>query len=300
MNLAPIVLFVYNRPLHTQQTLDALLKNDLAQHSDLIVYSDAAKDEKAIESVEEVRKCVNRVKGFRSLKVIERVGNIGLANSIIDGVTKVINEYGRVIVMEDDLVTSPYFLDFMNNALDFYDETKKVWHISGWNYPVKLEDKDSAFLWRTMNCWGWATWKDRWSYFEKDTDMLIKSFSKSDIQKFNLDGCENFWNQVKANHKGRINTWAIYWYATIFQQNGLCLNPRQSYVDNIGVDGSGVNCGQIDLYKTHLNNNKEIHFTSDLIEDTLAVNQVKIFCKSKKKSVISRGKNKLLQLIKKI
>ncbi|WP_217496505.1 glycosyltransferase [Providencia heimbachae] len=169
-NLAPVVLFVYARPSHTQRTVDALLLNPDALSTDLIVYSDGARNDSDTEAVNQVRNIFKGINGFNSIKLIERKKNYGLAQNIIDGVTEVCNEYGKVIVLEDDIVTSPSFLNFMNAALNKYEKEKKVWHISGWNYPLKnVEKLPDAFFWRTMNCWGWATWDDRWKYFEKKT-----------------------------------------------------------------------------------------------------------------------------------
>lgn len=136
MKISPIVLFVYNRPWHTKQTIESLKSNELAQESELFIYSDAAKDNDEIENVNEVRKYIETLDGFKKVTIIKREQNWGLADSIIDGVTKIVNEYGKIIVLEDDLVTSPYFLKFMNEALDFYENEEKVWHISGWNYPI--------------------------------------------------------------------------------------------------------------------------------------------------------------------
>ena len=239
-NLAPIVLFTYNRLYHTKQTIEALSKNELANESELIIYSDGAKNIEVKQKVKEVReylKTIQDLDAFKSVTIIEREKNFGLANSIIDGVTKIVNKYGKIIVLEDDIVTSKYFLKFLNDALEYYKEKKELWHISGWNYPISSDGLDDVFLWRLMNCWGWATWSDRWQYFEKNPKKLIKTFSKKDIKRFNLDGYYNAWSQVKENYKGKINTWAIFWYAIIFEHNGLCLNPTQSFVQNIGHDG---------------------------------------------------------------
>ena len=144
--LSPIVLFVYNRPWHTQQTVEALQKNELAKESELFIYSDAAKSKEAEKSVNEVRKYIQTIIGFKKVIIIKREKNWGLADSIIDGVTKIVNEYGKIIVLEDDLVTSPYFLKFMNEALVFYKDKEKVWHISGWNYPIETNKLDDVFL----------------------------------------------------------------------------------------------------------------------------------------------------------
>lgn len=288
-NLAPIVLFVYNRPWHTQKTVEALKKNELAEQSELFIFSDEAKHKDAQKSVDEVREYVDKIDGFKKVTIIKRDKNWGLANSIIDGVTKIVNKYGKIIVLEDDLVTSPYFLKFMNEALEFYKNEKKVWHVSGWNYPIARGSTESGdvFLWRTMNCWGWATWSDRWKYFEKDVDKLINSFSKAEIKRFNLDGVGYFWDQVILNQKGVINTWAVFWYASIFKNNGFCLNPVQTYVDNIGHDGSGENCLNEKNYVDSLNQKASAGFLSLVTESEKYVIQIKKYLK---KSVLYKIK----------
>ncbi len=273
--LAPIVLFAYNRPWHTQQTVEALQKNELAKESELFIYSDEAKNEDAQKSVDEVRKYIDKIEGFKKVTVIKREKNWGLANSIIDGVTKIVNEHGKIIVLEDDLVTSPYFLKFMNEALEFYKNEKKVWHISGWNYPVESDGLDNVFFWRVMNCWGWATWADRWKYYEKNVDKTMSDFTIDDIKRFNLDGAEDFWSQIIANKDNKINTWAIFWYATIFKENGSCLNPVQTFVENIGHDGSGVHCRSTKSYDDILNFNQNIKFTKSISESEKYVELIK-------------------------
>lgn len=296
MMLAPIVLFVYNRPWHTKQTVEALQKNELATESVLFIFSDAAINEDAKQKVNEVREYIKTIDGFKKVTIIEREKNWGLANSIIDGVTKVINEYGQVIVLEDDLVTSLYFLKFMNEALEFYKEEKRVWHISGWNYPINTDGLDDVFLWRTMNCWGWATWSDRWKYYEKDVDKTIKEFTKDEIKRFNIDGYQDFFKQVINNKKLESNTWAIFWYVSIFKEKGLCLNPSQTFVKNIGVDGTGINCGSSDLYTNNLNIKNKIQFTTQIIESNLAIDKIKEFNKSivSKRKIFNKGLNMIL------
>ncbi|GIT99338.1 glycosyltransferase [Sulfurovum sp. TSL1] len=286
-NFAPIVLFVYNRPWHTQQTVEALKKNELAKNSELFIYSDEAKNEDARKSVDEVREYIDTINGFKKVTVIKRGKNWGLANSIIDGVTKIINEYGKIIVLEDDLVTSPYFLKFMNEALEFYKAEKKVWHISGWNYPIESDGEEDVFLWRAMNCWGWSTWDDRWKCYEKDVDQTINEFSHDDIKRFNLEGAEDFWSQVIANKDKKINTWAIFWYVTIFKKNGLCLNPVQTFVENIGHDGSGVHCGDKKNYIDILNVKSSFNFTDNIEESK---KYLKLIKKTMKISLFSKLK----------
>jgi hypothetical protein len=282
---APIVLFVYNRPDHTRQTLEALATNLYANESDLLIYSDAPKNQQSEESVQTVRFFIKSIKGFKSITIIERDINWGLANSIIDGVTSVINQYGRVIVLEDDIVTSRYFLQFMNKALDYYENEKKVWHISGWNYPISPNGLKDVFFWRMMNCWGWATWKDRWQYFEKNVDRLIETFSKKDIYRFDINNSARNWVQVIGNKQGKINTWAVFWNATIFKNEGLCLNPTISFVENIGLDGSGVHCGINPSFELKIISNKKIDFNLISIkENKLALKRVMQFYKKNKRN----------------
>ena len=277
-NLAPIILFVYNRIWHTQQTVEALQKNELADKSDLIIYSDAPKNDKAWSQVQEVRDYIKTVDGFKSVKIIEREKNWGLAANIIDGITDVVNQYGKIIVMEDDIVTSPAYLSFMNQALDVYQNKEKVWHISGWNYPITIDGFGDAFFWRVMNCWGWATWADRWVHFEKNPKGLIDNWSSEQKHHFDLDGSGIFWHQVTANAEGKMNTWAIFWYATLYEKGGLCLNPTLSYIDNIGHDGSGVHCGNVQTFTTTrpgLCNKTQLNWPAEITESILAVERLK-------------------------
>lgn len=296
-DLAPIVLFVYNRADHTEKTLQALQKNTLAPNSELFIYADAAKNDLAQKQVDEVRQLISNVSGFKKVTIIKQDKNIGLANSIISGVTEIVNKFGKIIVLEDDLVTSPYFLKFMNDVLDFYEEEKEVWHISGWSYPIEKNGLDDTFFWRVMNCWGWATWSDRWEYFEKNTNKLVNDFSKKDIKQFNLEGTENFWGQVLANKSGKINTWAIYWYATIFKNNGLCLNPAQTFVKNIGLDGSGEHCGVYTSYDSALNLNKKLIYSPKIIENERAVGRIQSFYKDMEKTFLIRVFNKISRIL---
>ncbi len=278
MNLAPILLFTYNRPWHTQQTIIALKKNKYAKESEIIIYSDGAKSEKDEEKVKEVRNFLKTVIGFKKVTLVEREENYGLARNIIEGVTKIVNRYGKVIVLEDDIYVNQNFLTFMNNALNFYENTQKVWHISGFNYPIDVEDLPETFLWRFMVCWGWATWTDRWKYFENDSGKLYKEFSKEEIYRFNLDGTYDFFSQLRKNYEGSLDTWAIFWYATIFKQNGLCLNPTRSMVQNIGSDGSGCHGGRNgDLSDKMPLNYLPNKFPNEIIECIKCVEKIKFY-----------------------
>lgn len=241
INKAPIALFVYNRPDHTRKTITALQNNFLSKDSDLIIFSDAAQSADQAEAVKKVRHFIGQIDGFKSVTIIERGANFGLARSIIEGVGALCAEYGRVIVLEDDLVTSTHFLQFMNDALDMYEHEDRVMHISGSTYPIeRLEDE--TFLLRIPLCWGWATWDRAWKHFQKNNEVML-NFDKKMRRKFSFNNSYHYWEQLEANAKGLMNTWFVYWYATLFLRNALALFPGRSLVKNIGMDGSGVHCG---------------------------------------------------------
>ncbi|MBL8447864.1 MAG: glycosyltransferase [Zoogloeaceae bacterium] len=274
-DFAPIVLFVHGRPEHTRRTLAALAANYLATSSDLIIFADGPKGPEDEGAVAEVRALVKGAEGFARVRVVERPENFGLARNIIEGVTQVVGERGKVIVLEDDLVTSPSFLTFMNQALARYEEDPRVWHISGWNYPIDPSGLEGAFFWRAMNCWGWATWGDRWRHFERDPRRLVTDWNQQKIRRFNIDGAYDFWSQVEANHAGVKRTWAIFWYAAIFERGGLCLNPSVSFVRNIGHDGSGSNCGADSSFAAQALFEGELRFPTDVEESALALARIR-------------------------
>ena len=238
---APIALFCYNRPAELTQTINSIKRNKESAHSDIYIFSDGPKNSDDAKRVREVRDIIGAIEGFNTVNITFREQNIGLAENIIDGVNNVLSVHDRVIVIEDDLKVSNHFLCFMNEALERYKSASRVWHISGWNYPIDSDKLPDIFLWRVMNCWGWATWSNRWQHFNKDPQQVIDDFTHKDIYEFNVDGRQDFFGQIIDNSQGQINTWAIFWYATIFQNNGLCLNPAQTLVDNIGFS-SGTHC----------------------------------------------------------
>ncbi|MBF0123430.1 MAG: glycosyltransferase [Candidatus Omnitrophica bacterium] len=243
MLLAPIVLFAYNRPWHIRQTVEALQKNDLAAESDLIIFSDGPKDEQTRLQVEEVGGYLKTIAGFKRIEIREQKENRGLANSIIAGVTKVVNEYGRVIVLEDDLVTSPFFLRYMNDALTIYRDESKVSSIHGYRFPMKVNLPETYFL-RGADCWGWATWKRGWEVFESDGQTLLNELERRNLTRiFDLDGAYPHTQMLRDQINGRNNSWAIRWQAATFLEDLLTLNPGVSLVRNIGLDGSGTHCG---------------------------------------------------------
>lgn len=248
MTSAPIVLFVYNRPCHVEQTLEALQNNLLASESELFIYSDASKHEDAAGMVAQVRKIIHAQKGFRKITVIEREKNLGLANSVIDGVTNIVNKYGKVIVLEDDMVTSPYFLRFMNENLDMYEEEDKVVSIHGYVYPIKEPLPETFFL-RGADCWGWATWKKGWDIFEPDGTKLLLALNREElVSQFDFNNSYPYYRMLEEQVSGKNDSWAIRWYASAFLAGKLTLYPGESYVNNIGNDNSGTHAGKTKMF----------------------------------------------------
>ncbi len=244
MNYAPIALFVYNRPWHTQQTIEALLLNDLAPESEIFIFSDGPKDKDQEEKVQNVRRYIRSINGFKQITIIEREINLGLAQSIIMGVTEIVNRFGRIIVVEDDLVTSPYFLRFMNDALACYTYDERVGSIHAYVYPIKKKLTTCFFL-KYAGCWGWATWDRAWRLFEQDGNQLLIEFKKQGTEKkFNFDDSYPFMAMLEDQIAGYNNSWAIRWQASLFLANKLTLHPPCSLVNNIGHDASGVHCKQ--------------------------------------------------------
>lgn len=286
--LAPIALFVYNRPDHTRRTLAALQKNVLAEESRLFIFSDAAKTDADKGKVDEVRQVISDVPGFKSVKVIERRQNMGLANSIIDGVTQLVNEYGRVIVFEDDLLSSPYTLEYFNEALSHYEKQEKVMHIGAYMYDLKDRTLPETFFWRAATSWGWATWARAWKHFEPDADVLMQQFDQEKIKQFSIEGTMNFWKQMLGFKAGKNNSWAIRWYASIFLRGGLTLNPSHSLIHNIGNDGSGIHSNNEQMYGVQVARKPVRQFPVLLEEDVKAYQAIRHFLRHRKGSLWQR------------
>ena len=288
-NLAPIALFVYNRPEHTRRTLNYLQKNLLADESRLFVFSDAAKTDADITKVEQVRHLIKEVTGFKSVKVIERKQNLGLAESIISGVTQLVNEYGKIIVFEDDLLSSPHTLQYFNDALKRYASEEKVMHIGAYMYNLKGNKLPETFFYRAAGSWGWATWARAWKDFEPDIDKLIPQFDKEKINRFSIGHTMNFWKQVQAFKAGKNNSWAIRWYASVFLKGGLTLNPSRSLINNIGNDGTGVHSNPESMYQVKISQKQVKHFPDEIREDPKAYEAIKHFLKNRKGNLLQRG-----------
>lgn len=250
--LAPILLFVYNRPAHTRRLVESLLCNAEAAGSRLIVYADAPRSAEEQAAVTEVRSYIHSLQGFAAVEVIEREANMGLARNIIDGVTTQVNRYGRVIVLEDDLVLSPYFLRFMNEALEVYKDEERVGHIQACDF-TQDPTLPATFLIKWTGSWGWATWSRAWRYFNPDGSALLHELEQRRLcRTFDFDGNYGFTRMLRRQIAGKNNSWAIRWNASLFLRDILSLNVGRSLVQNTGFDGSGTHCGGGGLYDSAL------------------------------------------------
>lgn len=242
--LAPVALFVYNRPEHTRQTLEHLRANHLAQQSRLFIFADGPKDKSAASHVDAVRKFIHSVDGFNTITVIERERNVGLSASIISGVSQLCADFGRAIVVEDDVLTAPDFLTFLNRALDRYADDQTVFSVGGFNLPIPVPPAyayDAFFTYRFL-CWGWGTWKDRWEKADWSVKDYPEFVADPERQKlFNRGGNDCSW--LLARHmSGKVDSWDTVWAYTHSKHDAVTLLPAISKVHNIGFDGSGTHC----------------------------------------------------------
>lgn len=260
--LAPIILFVYNRKSHTAKTVEALKKNFFAKESVLYVFCDGPKSDATdtqLARVSEVQEFVQHISGFKEVHIERSDINKGLANSVIDGVTKVIKQYGKAIIVEDDIITTPHFLRFMNECLDVYADRHDIFMIGGFNYPFEMPKgySEDIYVVHRSCTWGWATWKDRWDLADwnvNDYDLMCNN--KNLRRRFNRGGRDMF-PMLEAQMEGKIDSWGIRWDYSMYKNDGLCVHPVNSLCTNIGFDGSGVHCGisqeslNAELYKSN-------------------------------------------------
>lgn len=249
---APIILFCYNRPQHVQRAISALQACPEAAQSQLYIFSDGPKTQADVYPVDEVRRLARSVQGFAKVTLIERPQNCGLAQNVIDGVTRVVNRHGEVIVVEDDLVVSPHFLRFMNDALCTYRNEPRVGHIQAYDFTAD-PSLPLTFLIKWTGSWGWATWQRAWQLFNPDGKALLAELERRGLTRtFDFGGKYGYTRMLRRQTQGKNNSWAIRWNASLFLADVLSLNVGRSLVRNEGFDGTGTNCGGGQLYHATL------------------------------------------------
>ena len=237
---APIALFVFKRPEHTKRALESLGQNAEFLESPLFIYCDGARHEGEVTQVEATRKLV-RDWSHPNKTLIERDRNWGLANSVIEGVTQLCERFGRVIIVEDDLVVSPIFLNYLNAALEYYEYEPKVMQISAHMFPVFIQSEYDAVMLPVTTSWGWATWDRAWKYFDPDISGYQVLLSDKELRrKFDLNSTYPYFNMLKQQAQGSIDSWAIRWYLSVFMREGLVTHPNNSLVLHAGYDNTAT------------------------------------------------------------
>jgi len=252
MEFAPIVLFVYKRPEETRRTLEALRANEGAEQSELFVFSDGPKNPGEKAQVEAVRALFDRLPGFARVTLRTSETNKGLARSVIDGVTEILKENDRVIVLEDDLVTARYFLRFMNEALEKYRDDDRICCVHGFAYPTE-HPEIPCFLRRGADCWGWATWHRGWALFRPDAGQLRDEIVRKKLRReFDRGGAFPYTKMLRDQADGRIDSWAVRWYASAFLAEKYTLQSNRMLVENIGFGGAATHYGVRGKYRIAL------------------------------------------------
>jgi hypothetical protein len=298
---APVILFAFDRPMHLQRTLDALSSNEGAAETVLYIFCDMAKDnagKNVLENVSSVRNIASGENRFKKVIVRLQAVNKGLAASVVEGVCEVLEMHNEVIVLEDDLYTSKWFLRYMNDALNIYRSISEVCCITGYMYPVQGLLPETFFL-KGADCWGWATWKDRWTIYESDGAKLLDELKESGrINEFDFDGSYPYNEMLADQVKGRNHSWAVRWYASAFLKNRYCLYPGRSLVQNIGFDGSGVHSGVSDLWDVKVSAEPLVVKELSVKEDLKAKHLIATYFRSlkKKKNLLDKFSAKFMSI----
>lgn len=290
--LAPVCFFAYNRVKEVRISITALQSNKLSLESDLFIFSDGPKSEIDVVKVNEVRRYINNLSGFKSVTVFESKVNKGLANSIISGVTQIIKKYGKVIVLEDDLISAPNFLDFMNQALDFFEDNRIIFSISGYsldlpslkNYPYDF------YLGYRASSWGWGTWKDRWN----NIDWEVKDYSSFRLNPMKqiqfMRGGSDLPGMLKNQMNGKIDSWAIRWCYDQFNKKMLTVFPAKSKIISIGFGLEATHTKKTFRFNSKLDQSLKTNFT---LHSNAEINRKLVKEFRQKFSIISRLKDKL-------
>lgn len=290
--LSPVVLFTYNRPEETRKTIKALQSNFLATKSDLFVFSDGPKDACDNEKVTAVRECLKGLNGFKNVKITNYEENNGLANSVINGVSEIIEQYGKIIVLEDDLVTSPNFLDFMNQALNFYAASPKIFSISGYtlDLPGLAEHNQDFYLGKRASSWGWGTWVDKWQNVDwevSDYDEFRRNFKKR-IDFFSIGS--DMPSMLKNQMTGKIDSWAIRWCYHQFKYDLKTIFAAKSKIHHIGTSEEATHAAGATRYDTPLDTEgaRKFKFVENPIENKRLIQEFR-----SKFSIMVRARAKL-------
>lgn len=301
MNFSPIIIFVYNRFNHLNILLNSLQKNDLFKKSKVLVFSDGPKNEIDKDKIDKVRELLKKKLIPQNSEIIENNVNLGLSRNVIGGLNKTFQIYDRAIILEDDFELSPFFLNYMNDALNLYVTSENVASISGYMYPIEPKKfSNNYFFLKLIESWGWGTWKRAWKIFENDSLQLKKKIDEKQLEnEFNFESGISYYKMLTDNIKGLNDSWAIRWYASTFLKNMNTLFPSKSFVKNIGIDNSGENCNYTTVYNSSINaeyNKLKKIDSSELLSDRLVIQS--FFKKIKYKRYYDNIINKIKNFVK--
>ncbi|WP_319370817.1 glycosyltransferase [uncultured Ilyobacter sp.] len=260
-NPAPIALFVYNRPEETAGLLKSLKRNKLAEVSSLFIFSDAPKSSEQRENVNKTRTIINHTSGFKNIEIFESTENKGLARSIIEGVTQIIDKYGKIIVLEDDLILSGNFLEYMNGALNLYENNKSIWTVTGYGPPIEIDKSYQHDIYLSYRgcSWGWGTWKNRWEKHDWNLSDYEDFIAHPDSVKAFQKGGNDLLKMLELQALGKLDSWAIRSCYSQFKQGMYTIYPVNSKLQNIGFGINSTHCTSSgSKYKTDLYENKVV------------------------------------------
>ncbi len=276
-----ILIFAFNRPYHLNNLLVSLNQNKESKNLPIKIFLDGPRNNKDKCNLKKIVKIIKKNKlNLPNLVIVKRRKNFGSKFNIINGISHSFKKYDSAIILEDDLVLDKYFLKFMLFSLKKFKNKNKVFHISGFSF-LNNPNNNGTYFTRYMNCWGWATWADRWIKLNTNSNEIIRSFSKKDIYEFNIENSHDFFRQILENKMGILNTWAIFWYATIFKEKGLCLTPYNSLVKNEGYDGSGERLGKA-ISQSKLDGTLIKSFPNEIIENSKDLEVLKKYFQKQK------------------
>ena len=248
----PVALFAYKRPQHLRLVVDTLRANPEATGTELFIFCDAAARPEDRPAVADVREYARSVGGFKRVTVIERETNYGLSRSITEGVDRLCLEYGRAAVVEDDVLVSPYFLSWVNAALDKYENDERVLSVGCYVFPTQSKLPETFFL-SLPDCWGWAVWARSWRRYQADGIALLQALRERNLEhRFDFEGAYPYTEMLRGQTQGKNDSWAVRWSASVLLAGGLTIYPFRSMTRNIGFDGTGTHCGEGDAYLSDL------------------------------------------------
>jgi hypothetical protein len=298
MKPSPVALFAYTRAEHLCSTVESLSRNTIAKETVLYVFSDGPRTAQDEGKVEAVRNYVREIKGFADVNLVTSDQNRGLSASIVGGVDRVLAKHESLIVLEDDLATSPFFLQYMNDALRCYQDDQRVVSVHGYMYPVDGSLPETFFI-RGADCWGWATWRRGWKVFNSDGRALLREIKRRRLTRsFNLNGAFNYLQILQDQVVGRNDSWAIRWHAAAFLADMVTLYPGRSLVQNLGTDGSGTHFkASSNQFDTEISNSPVDVRKIEAVEDEEVVGRLSAYYRKSKGGFLPRVCRRIARIL---